>query len=72
MEEAVRRNRGAERTVCQSVLQYCALPYEGFVEHGIDAEVQRAIVGKYQNIDTIQFKSVDPITLPKPKLTRTT
>lgn len=35
---------------------------EGFVEQAIDAEVQRAIVGKYRNTDKIQFKSVAPIT----------
>ncbi|SNS30851.1 DNA-binding transcriptional regulator, MerR family [Anaerovirgula multivorans] len=35
---------------------------EGFVEHGIDTEVQRAVVGTYQDTDTIKFKTVDPVT----------
>ena len=35
---------------------------EGFVEHGIDVEVQRAVVGKYKNTDIVKFTSVPAIT----------
>ncbi|MDQ0087876.1 DNA-binding transcriptional MerR regulator [Paenibacillus anaericanus] len=34
---------------------------EGIVEHGIDVEVQRVVVGTYQDTDTIRFKNVDPV-----------
>lgn len=36
---------------------------EGFVEHEIDVEVQRVVVGKYKGTDIVKFKSVPPITV---------
>lgn len=35
---------------------------EGFVEHEIDVEVQRAVVGNYRSTDIVKFKSVPVIT----------
>lgn len=35
---------------------------EGFVEHEIDVEVQRAVVGEYKSTDIVKFKSVPAIT----------
>lgn len=34
----------------------------GFVEHEIDVEVQRAVVGEYKSTDIVKFKSVPAIT----------
>lgn len=35
---------------------------DGFVEKDIDVEVQQAVVGRYQDTDTMKFKIVEPIT----------
>lgn len=35
---------------------------EGYVEHGIDTEVQRAVAGSYEDTDTVKFKNVPSVT----------
>jgi DNA-binding transcriptional MerR regulator len=35
---------------------------EGYMEHGIDVEVQRSVAGTYQDTEKIHFKTVEPIT----------
>lgn len=35
---------------------------EGYVEQEIDVEVQRTVVGTYQNTENAQFKTVEPVT----------
>ncbi|HCS74378.1 MAG TPA: MerR family transcriptional regulator [Clostridiales bacterium] len=47
-------------TPCYSIAIFHS---EGFVDQGIDVEVQRAVVGKYRDTDAVRFKEVDSITV---------
>lgn len=57
----------ASETAFQNI-QYATPSYdiaifhdEGYMEHGIDVEVQRSVVGAYQDTAKVHFKTVEPI-----------